>query len=99
MTAWMPLLTTKGKESVRLTSTTKIWLNYLLFYLRIKIPKKEVSIYRSKFSKTVEVLTLRVEVNQVARARLTEYIENYFHSTHCLLQTLKFKVLTVDLEI
>ena len=99
MTAWMPLLTTKGKESVRLTSTTKIWLNYLLFYLRIKNSKKEVSIYRSKFSKTVEVLTLRVEVNQVARARLTEYIENYFLTTHCLLQTLKFKVLTVDLEI
>jgi hypothetical protein len=74
-------------------------LNYLLFYLRIKTPKKEVSIYHSKFSKMEEALTHRAEDSQVRRARLTEYTENYFLTTHCQLRIIKFKVLTADLEM
>jgi hypothetical protein len=74
-------------------------LNYLLYCLRIKIPKKEVSIYHSKFSKMGEALTHRVEVSQVRRPRLTEYTENYYLTTHCQLRIIKFKVLTADLEM
>ncbi len=70
-------------------------MNYLLFYLRIKTPKKEVSISHSRFSKMEEALTHRAEVNQVQRARLT----NYFLTTHCQLRIIKFKVLTADLEM
>jgi hypothetical protein len=74
-------------------------LNYLLYYLRIKTPKREVSIYHSKFSKMGEALTHRAEVSQVPRARLTEYTENYFLTIPCPLRIIKFKVLTADLEM
>ena len=74
-------------------------MNYLLYYLRIKTPKKEVSIYHSKFSKMGEALTHRAEDSQGRRARLTEYTENYFLTTHCPLRIIKFKVLTADLEM
>ena len=96
MTAWTPLLTTKGKESVRLTLMTKIWLNYPLFYQRIRIPKKVVSIFHSKFNKTEEVQTFRVGGKPEQRARLTEFTENYFPTTHCQFLTLKSKPLTAD---
>lgn len=96
MTPWTPLLTTKEKESVRITLTTKIWLNYPLFYQRIRIPKKVVSIFHSKFNKTEEVQTYRVADKPARRARLTEFTENYFLTTHCQLLTLKSKPLTAD---